>query len=82
MKEDYYPNYDGDNTKWLSSRRRNSLESKSTQTQPDARKHQIISFIKSGVRIVACFIGAWGDISSGFLLLAVAEIIGIYEELV
>ena len=82
MKEYYYPNYDGDNTRWLSSRRRNSLEAKSTQPLPDARKHQIISFIKSGVRIVACIVGAWGNTSSGFILLGVAEIIGIFEELV
>lgn len=82
MKKDYYPDYDGDNTKWLSSRRRNSLKSKSTQKLPDARKHQIISFIKSGVRIMACIVGAWGNFPTGFILLAVAEIIGIFEELV
>ena len=51
------------------------------QQLPDARKHQIISFIKSGIRIVgyACipFNIFW---ATTFLILS--EVVGIIEELV
>ena len=49
---------------------------------PDAKKHQVISFIKSGIRIAACLAGIWGFYEIGFLGLLVAEIVGIKEELV
>ena len=49
---------------------------------PDPKKHQHISFIKSGVRIVACLLGFAGMYQIGFLGLFLAELIGIYEELV
>jgi hypothetical protein len=49
---------------------------------PDAKKHQIISFIKSGIRIAACLAGIWGFYEIGFLGLLIAEIVGIKEELV
>lgn len=57
------------------------LKSKSTTEYPDAKKHQIISFVKSGIRILGY----------GFLLvnlpvavtiLIFSEAIGIIEELV
>jgi len=49
---------------------------------PDPKQHQIISFIKSGIRILACLAGIWGFYEIGFLGLLVAEIVGIKEELV
>jgi hypothetical protein len=49
---------------------------------PDAKKHQVISFIKSGIRIAACLAGIWGFYEIGFLGLLIAEIVGIKEELV
>lgn len=49
---------------------------------PNPKKHQIISFIKSGIRIVACLAGIWGFYEIGFLGLLMAEIVGIKEELV
>jgi hypothetical protein len=50
--------------------------------QPDPRKHQIISFAKSGLRILAgIFLCANILISAGVLFI-VAEILGIVEELV
>ena len=49
---------------------------------PDAKKHQIVSFIKSGLRIVACIIGSLGYWEWGFFGLGVAEVVGILEELV
>ena len=49
---------------------------------PDPKKHQHVSFVKSGVRIVACLLGFAGMYQVGFLGLFLAELIGIYEELV
>ena len=49
---------------------------------PNPKKHQIISFIKSGIRIAACLVGIWGFYEIGFLGLLIAEIVGIKEELV
>ena len=49
---------------------------------PDPKKHQYVSFVKSGVRIVACLLGFAGLYQIGFLGLFLAELIGIYEELV
>lgn len=57
-------------------------ESKKVIEHPDARMHQIVSFIKSGIRIAACVAGAYGFFEYGFIGLAVAEIVGIVEELV
>ena len=49
---------------------------------PDAKKHQLVSFIKSAIRIAACVAGLWGWFEIGFVGLLLAEIVGIYEELV
>tara|TARA_B100000683_G_scaffold237633_1_gene242930 strand:+ start:310 stop:492 length:183 start_codon:yes stop_codon:yes gene_type:complete len=56
--------------------------SKKVTEHPDARLHQITSFIKSGIRIAACIAGAAGFIGWGFIGLGIAEIVGIIEELV
>ncbi len=51
------------------------------QELPDARKHQIISFIKSGVRILGYSLLPFNlVIAAGVLIFS--EIIGIVEELV
>lgn len=48
---------------------------------PDAKKHQIVSFIKSGVRLLGyIFLPFNLYIAMGILL--ISEIIGIIEELV
>jgi len=48
---------------------------------PDAKKHQIISFIKSGIRIAGYILLPFSlEIAAGVLILS--EIIGIIEELV
>jgi hypothetical protein len=49
---------------------------------PNPKLHQTISFIKSGIRILACLAGIWGFYEIGFLGLLMAEIVGIKEELV
>ena len=48
---------------------------------PDAKKHQLISFIKSGVRIIGYILIPF-DIGAAVALLVVSEVIGILEEMV
>jgi len=48
---------------------------------PDARLHQIVSFIKSGVRILG-YIFLPIDLYTAAIILILSEVIGIYEELV
>ena len=52
-----------------------------TQDYPDAKKHQFVSFIKSGIRIFG-YILLPINILAGASVLIVSEIIGIIEELV
>ena len=48
---------------------------------PDAKKHQLISFIKSGIRILGyCFIPF--NLVVATILLIISEAVGIVEELV
>ena len=48
---------------------------------PDQKKHQIISFIKSGVRILGyCFIPF--NLVTATIILVLSEVIGILEEMV
>ena len=54
---------------------------KNLEKLPDPKKHQIISFIKSGVRILGyLFIPL--DLGAAVTLLVVSEAVGIIEELV
>ena len=52
------------------------------QKIPDPKLHQRISFIKSAIRLGACTLGIVGWYGVGFFGLLLAEIVGIYEELV
>ena len=56
-------------------------DSRSKQELPDARKHQIISFVKSGIRIIGYMFIPF-NISVAVTLLIVSEAVGILEELV
>lgn len=51
---------------------------------PDPKKHQLVSFIKSGIRILGYVlllpVGGW--VTAAGVVLVVSEAIGIYEELV
>jgi len=48
---------------------------------PDAKRHQLISFIKSSLRFIGY--GALPfSIVTGAVLLAIAEVLGVVEELV
>ena len=51
------------------------------QELPDAKKHQIVSFIKSGVRIFG-YIFLPFDLATAVMILIVSELVGIFEELV
>lgn len=49
---------------------------------PDPKYHQLISFVKSGIRIISCIFGMFGLFGWAFFGLILAEIVGIFEELV
>lgn len=49
---------------------------------PDPKKHQTVSFVKSGLRVTACIFALLGSYGIGFFGLLLAEIVGIYEEMV
>lgn len=56
-------------------------ERKNLANMPDQKKHQIISFIKSGIRILGyCFIPF--NLVTATVILVISEIIGIVEEMV
>ena len=48
---------------------------------PDPKKHQIVSFVKSGIRILG-YIFIPFDLGAAVTLLVVSEAVGIVEELV
>ena len=51
------------------------------QDHPDAKKHQIVSFIKSGIRIIG-YICIPFSLLWATAFLVISEIVGIIEELV
>jgi hypothetical protein len=56
-----------------------------TSTQvahPHPVKHKLISFVKSGLRIIACGFLAYYDMQIAAGLFLLAELLGIAEELV
>jgi len=68
------PNIAGMRIKWL-------IKDIENQEYPDAKKHQIVSFIKSGFRIFGYGL-LLVSLEAAVILLILSEIIGIYEELV
>ena len=67
-----------------------SLEEQARQTDweeelkhmPNQKLHRNISFVKSGLRLVACIFGMTQMYVVAFALLFMAEVVGIYEEMV
>ena len=57
-----------------------SKESKKVE-HPDAKKHQMVSFIKSGIRILGYGLLPFNLVAS-VIFLILSEIVGIIEELV
>ena len=57
---------------------------KTTQLEqhPDAKKHKIISLVKSGIRVAAFGFLAYYDVQLAAIMLILAELLGIAEELV
>ena len=49
---------------------------------PDAKKHQIVSFVKSGIRIAGYLLLAVDQLVACAVVLILSEAVGIYEELV
>jgi hypothetical protein len=69
------------NDEYTLNRRSNIQTPNQPVNYPDARKHQVVSFIKSGIRILGyCFIPFSLVVSA--ILLILSEIVGIIEELV
>ena len=66
---------------YLEFRRSKFPNPKQPVNYPDARKHQIVSFIKSGVRILGYSFIPFNLVVSASLLI-LSEIVGIIEELV
>ena len=64
--------YNGRTDKWTKDNK---------QQLPDARKHQIISFIKSGIRILGYGLLPFNLVMS-VIFLILSEMVGIIEELV
>jgi hypothetical protein len=60
------------------------LENQSSELvkHPDPKKHQYVSFVKSGFRILAGASLCFGEFVIAGALLIVAELLGIIEELV
>lgn len=60
------------------------LENQSSEVikHPDPKKHQYVSFVKSGFRILAGASLCFGEFVIAGALLIVAELLGIIEELV
>ena len=53
-----------------------------TTKYPNAKRHKYVSFVKSGIRIIACGFLAYYEIQTAAILFAVAELLGVAEELV
>jgi hypothetical protein len=64
----------------MHNEKQNKLEK--VTNYPDAKKHFAMSIIKSVVRLLACTYLCFGDYQMAAAGLAVAEFIGIGEELV
>ena len=58
-----------------------SIPSKDLDKMPNQKWHQIVSFIKSGIRIIGyCLIPI--DLLTAAIVLVLSEVVGIIEELV
>jgi hypothetical protein len=56
-----------------------------TKTQvenPNIIRHRVITFTKSGLRIIACYFLAYYDLQIAAGLLLLAELLGVAEELI
>ena len=70
------------NEEYIYSRRSKIKNPSSPINHPDAKKHQIVSFIKSGIRIAGYLLLAADMLVACAVVLILSEVVGIYEELV
>ena len=49
---------------------------------PNQKAHKIVSFIKSTLRMAACMLGVFTSVEMGFIVLGIAEVVGVIEEMV
>lgn len=54
---------------------------KNKQKYPDPKKHQVVSFIKSGIRLFGYILLPF-NIGAAAVVLILSEVVGIIEELV
>ena len=67
---------------YLANRKhQNKISPNQPTNYPDAKKHQLVSFIKSAIRITGYFFIPFNLVTSAILLI-LSEIVGIIEELV
>jgi diketogulonate reductase-like aldo/keto reductase len=52
------------------------------EKHPDAKKHKYVSFAKSAIRVAAFVFLAYYEIQTAAVLLVIAELVGVAEELV
>tara|TARA_B100002019_G_C21188107_1_gene557332 strand:+ start:389 stop:661 length:273 start_codon:yes stop_codon:yes gene_type:complete len=69
------------NDEYTYNRRSNINPPNKSVNYPDAKKHQIVSFIKSGIRIIGYIFIPFNLVVSAILLI-LSEVVGIIEELV
>ena len=69
------------NDEYTFNRQNVTINPKEPINYPDARKHQIVSFIKSGIRILGYVFIPFNLVVAAILLI-LSEIVGIIEELV
>ena len=50
--------------------------------QPDPKAHKVLSFVKSGIRIIGCAVLSTGNLPAAAGAFTLAEVVGIVEELV
>ena len=70
------------NEEYLYTRRSKVKIPSKPMNHPDAKKHQIVSFIKSGIRIAGYLLLAVDMLVACAVVLILSEVVGIYEELV
>jgi hypothetical protein len=73
--------YNRDQRAYSNTREEYDQNPSNFQDYPDAKKHQIVSFIKSGIRIFGYILIPFNLLAAASVLV-ISEVIGIYEELV
>ena len=82
MQEEIYKElWDRENRDISIIHKSQKINQTNNQDHPDAKAHQLVSFVKSGIRIIGYVFIPFNLWVACFLLI-LSEIVGIYEELV